>query len=210
MKIGIIGATGKAGSYIEDEAVERGHQVAAIVRNPSKVKDERVYIIERDLFDLTEDDIEPFDVIVDAFNAAPGDEIAHVESMRLLISLLSRHPSKRLIVVGGAGTLMSGNKRLMDTPEFPEAYLPAARQMARAFDELQATDVLNWTYISPSAFFDPDGNRTGRYEIGTDDVLTNSAGESYVSYADYAIAVVDEIEQGNHIKKRFTVVSGRN
>ncbi|WP_114569830.1 NAD(P)-dependent oxidoreductase [Exiguobacterium flavidum] len=210
MKIGIIGATGKAGSYIEDEAVERGHQVAAIVRNPSKVKDDRVYIVERDLFDLTEDDIEPFDVIVDAFNAAPGDEIAHVESIRLLISLLSRHPSKRLIVVGGAGTLMSGSKRLMDTPEFPEAYLPVSRQMARAFDELQATDVLNWTYISPSVVFDPNGNRTGRYEIGTDDVLTNSAGESYISYADYAIAVVDEIEQGKHIKKRFTAVSERS
>jgi putative NADH-flavin reductase len=210
MKIGVIGATGKAGSLITKEAVNRGHEVTAIVRNASKVDNKDVKVLEKDVFDLVSSDLEGFDVIVNAFNSAPGEETLHVEAGDKLIGLLKNASNTRLIVVGGAGSLfVDENKtvRLVDTPDFPEAYLPTASNMLKNLLELEKTQGLNWTYISPSAFFDPQGERTGNYVSGKDHLLVNAKGDSYISFADYAIAVIDEIEQPEHIKERFTVGS---
>jgi putative NADH-flavin reductase len=210
MKIGVIGATGKAGSLITKEAVNRGHEVTAIVRNASKVDNKDVKVLEKDVFDVVSSDLEGFDVIVNAFNSAPGEETLHVEAGDKLIGLLKNASNTRLIVVGGAGSLfVDENKtvRLVDTPDFPEAYLPTASNMLKNLLELEKTQGLNWTYISPSAFFDPQGERTGNYVSGKDHLLVNAKGDSYISFADYAIAVIDEIEQPEHIKERFTVGS---
>jgi putative NADH-flavin reductase len=210
MKIGVIGATGKAGSLITKEAVNRGHEVTAIVRTASKVDNKDVKVLEKDIFDLVSSDLEGFDVIVNAFNSAPGEETLHVEAGDKLIGLLKNASNTRLIVVGGAGSLfVDENKtvRLVDTPDFPEAYLPTASNMLKNLLELEKTEGLNWTYISPSAFFDPQGERTGNYVSGKDHLLVNAKGDSYISFADYAIAVIDEIEQPEHIKERFTVGS---
>lgn len=210
MKIGVIGATGKAGSLITKEAVNRDHEVTAIVRNASKVDNKDVKVLEKDVFDLVSSDLEGFDVIVNAFNSAPGEETLHVEAGDKLIGLLKNASNTRLIVVGGAGSLfVDENKtvRLVDTPDFPEAYLPTASNMLKNLLELEKTEGLNWTYISPSAFFDPQGERTGNYVAGKDHLLVNAKGDSYISFADYAIAVIDEIEQPEHIKERFTVGS---
>lgn len=210
MKIGVIGATGKAGSLIAKEAVKRGHEVTAIVRNASKVKETNVKVIEKDIFDLVSDDLKIFDVVVNAFNAAPGQEKSHVLAGRVLIKALEEAANTRLIVVGGAGSLFADAEktvRLFDTSDFPEAYLPTAKNMGINLMELQNTKHLKWTYISPSAFFDPQGKRTGKYEAGKDNLLVNSKGQSYISYADFAIAVLDEIEKPKHINERFTVVS---
>lgn len=208
MKIGIIGATGKAGSLILQEAVNRGHEVTAIVRSTAKIQEQGVKVLEKDIFDLKADDLQGFDVVVNAFNAAPGQEEKHIEAGKVLINALKDLSKTRLIVVGGAGSLFADESktiRVLETPDFPEAYFPTASNMAKNLEDLQSSGI-NWTYISPSAFFDPQGKRTGAYQKGTDQLLVNTKGESYISYADYAIAMVDEMENPTHANERFTVV----
>ncbi|BDG81888.1 MULTISPECIES: NAD(P)-dependent oxidoreductase [Bacillus] len=210
MKIGIIGASGKAGSLILKEAKERGHEVTAIVRNASKVQDQDTAILEKDVFELTAEDLKPFDALVNAFGAAPGQEHLHVEAGRTLISLLKDAKHTRLFVVGGAGSLFvdeDKTTRLMDTPEFPKEYLPTASNQGENLKDLQKADSISWTFLSPAAFFDPAGKRTGSYQKGKDNVIVNANGDSYISYADYAIAVLDELEHPSHKNERFTVVS---
>ncbi|WP_249705588.1 NAD(P)-dependent oxidoreductase [Bacillus zhangzhouensis] len=208
MKIGIIGATGKAGQEILKEAQSRGHEVTAIVRDAQKVTS--VAVLEKDVFHLEAEDINGFDVIVNAFGAPAGQEHLHVEAGKKLIDILKEAPDTRLIVVGGAGSLFvddAKTMRLVDTPEFPKEYIATASQQGENLKDLQKTEGLKWTFLSPAAFFDPAGKRTGSYVKGKDHLIVNSKGDSYVSYADYAIALVDEIEQAAHVGERFTVVS---
>lgn len=210
MKIGVIGATGKAGSLIVKEAVERGHEVTAIVRNASKLADKNVAVLEKDVFDLQADDLSPFHVVVNAFGAPAGQEHLHIEVGRSLIKALQRAPETKLIVVGGAGSLFvdeAKTTRLLDTAEFPKEYFATASSQMKNLVDLQNTIGINWTFISPAANFDPEGKRTGSYIKGRDNLIVNAKGESYVSYADYAIAVLDEIENPQHVNERFTVVS---
>jgi uncharacterized protein len=208
MKIAIVGASGKAGSLIVNEAVSRGHNVTAIVRNASKLQDKNTAVIEKDIFDLTADDLTTFDVVVNAFGAPLGEEQAHVDAGHALIEAL-KGTRTRLLVVGGAGSLfVDENKtvKLIDTPEFPDFVKPTAKGQGRNLEELQGTTDLTWTFVSPSAVFDAEGVRTGSYQSGKDHLLVNSQGESYISYADFAIAVVDEVENPKHLNQRFTVV----
>ena len=125
MKIGIIGATGKAGNLILKEALKRGHEVTAIVRNSQKVENPDVPVFEKDVFSLTAEDFAPFDVIVNAFGVPPEKAEQHIEAGRILIDALKEAPDTRLIVVGGAGSLFvdeARTTRLAETPEFPEAF----------------------------------------------------------------------------------------
>ncbi|MGG0789195.1 NAD(P)-dependent oxidoreductase [Peribacillus simplex] len=210
MKIGIIGASGKAGSLILKEALTRGHDVTAIVRDEAKVQIQGASVLEKDVFDLKSEDIKGFDVIVNAFGAAPGKEHLHVEAGKILIEAMKGAPQTKLIVVGGAGSLFVDEAktiRVLDTPEFPKEYFATAYNQSKNLGDLQNATGIQWTFISPSAFFDPQGNRTGRYTLGKDNLLVNSKGESYVSYADFALAVLDEIENPQHINQRFTVVA---
>ena len=208
MKIGLIGATGKVGQQVLQEALNRGLDVTAIVRNKAKMEDATIDVLEKDAFQLTKEDLQPFDVIVNAFGAPLGEEQPHVELGQQLIQALEK-TDKRLIVVGGAGSLyVDKNKQMtvMETPDFPHEFVPTARGQARNLQDLKDTQQLQWTFISPSAFFDPSGARTGDYTKGEEHLLVNSGNESYISYADYAIALVDELENGEHIRQRFTVV----
>ncbi|MGW8428193.1 NAD(P)-dependent oxidoreductase [Peribacillus simplex] len=210
MKIGIIGASGKAGSLILKEALTRGHDVTAIVRDEAKIQIQGASVLEKDVFDLKLEDIKGFDVIVNAFGAAPGGEHLHVEAGKILIEAMKGAPQTKLIVVGGAGSLFVDEAktiRVLDTPEFPKEYFATAYNQSKNLGDLQNATGIQWTFISPSAFFDPQGNRTGRYTLGKDNLLVNSKGESYVSYADFALAVLDEIENPQHINQRFTVVA---
>lgn len=209
MKIGIIGASGKAGSLILQEAINRGHEVTAIVREVAKITDKKVTVMEKSIFDLTSEDINQFEVVVNAFGAPLGEEQAHVDAGHALIEAL-KGTETRAIIVGGAGSLyVDENKtvRVIDTPDFPDMFKPTATGQGRNLTELQETADIRWTFISPSAIFDPEGKRTGSYQKGKDNLLVNSKGESYISYADYAIAVLDEIENPQHRNERFTVVS---
>lgn len=210
MRIAIIGASGKAGSLILKEALERGHEVTAIVRNAGKITDHQVSVVEKDVFGLTADDLKGYNVVVNAFGAAPGNESQHVEVGNILIAALKGAPETRLIVVGGAGSLFvdeAKTVRVLETPDFPKEYLPTAQNQGQNLNDLEQSEGIQWTFISPSAFFDPAGLRTGSYEQGKDHLLVNSKGQSYVSYADFAIAVLDEIENSKHVNERFTVVS---
>lgn len=211
MKIGIIGATGKAGSKISAESLIRGHDVIPLIRNASKLTDDKdSRYIEKDLYELTYEDIHDLDVVVDAFNAPAGKEELHQTSLTYIVSLVQGHETPRLIIVGGAGSLYVDDTmktRLMDTPDFPEEAKPTAINMGKAFDQLKLTEDVNWTYLSPSAFFDPEGKRTGNYQLGQDQLLTNSKGKSEISYADFALALVDEIENQQFINQRITVCS---
>ncbi|MEJ9301787.1 NAD(P)-dependent oxidoreductase [Priestia megaterium] len=206
MKIGVIGATGKAGQLIMEEAKQRGHEVTAVVRNASKLKNQ-TNVIEKDIFVITSKDIEQFDAVVNAFNAPPGSEQLHVESIQSLIKVF-QGVQTRLAVVGGAGSLFVDSEKttpLMSTEGFPAAYYPTASNMGKGLKELEKSTI-NWTYLSPAAFFDAEGARTGAYQLGKDHVITNSQNESYISYADYAIALIDELENENHVNERFAVV----
>lgn len=209
MKIAVIGATGKAGQKIVEEAVQRGHEVTAIVRSAAKVT-EAIPVIEKDVFDVTQEDVKGFDVVVNAFGAPAGQEDLHVKAGRHLISIF-QGISTKLVVVGGAGSLFVDPEkkvRVMDTPDFPAMYLATAQNQGQNLQDLQQSSI-TWTFISPSAFFDPEGPRTGHYTAGVDHLLVNDAGESYVSYADYAVAVVDELENPQHVNSRFTVTSNK-
>lgn len=207
--IAVIGATGKAGSRILKEALDRGHQVTAFVRDASKVENKSIPVVEKDVFDISAADLKPFDVVVNAFGAPFGQEHLHVDAGNALIEAIKGAPDTRLIVVGGAGSLFvdeAKTVRLVDTPEFPDFVRPTATNQGKNLDILQQTEGIQWTFISPSANFSL-GSRTGFYQTGKDRLLVNSKGESYVSYEDYAVAVVDEIENPKHINERFTVVS---
>ncbi|MET4563071.1 NAD(P)-dependent oxidoreductase [Lysinibacillus parviboronicapiens] len=209
MKIAVIGATGKAGQIIVEEALQRGHEVTAIVRSASKVT-ANIPVMEKDIFELTQEDVKGFDVVVNAFGAPFGEEELHVKVGRHLISIFSGVATK-LFVVGGAGSLFVDPEktvRVMDTPDFPEMFYATAKNQGENLKDLQASNI-TWTFLSPSAFFDPQGPRTGSYTVGIDHLLVNAAGESYVSYGDYAIALVDEIENPQHINSRFTVTSNK-
>ncbi len=210
MKIGIIGASGKAGSLILKEALTRGYEVTAIVRDEARVQIQGASVLEKDIFDLKAEDIKEFDVVVNAFGAAPGKEHLHVDAGKILIEAMKGAPQTKLIVVGGAGSLFVDEAktiRVLDTPEFPKEYFATAFNQSKNLGDLQNATDIQWTFISPSAFFDPQGNRTGGYKLGKDNLLVNSKGESYVSYADFALAVLDEIENPQHINQRFTVVA---
>lgn len=209
MKIAIIGASGKSGRRLVDEALRQGHEVTAIIRDKNTLTDKNIPILERDLFSLTPDDVSGFDAVINAFNAPAGREELHQSSLEHLIKVFEKTPHVRLIVVGGAGSLYTDkqkNMRLVESKNFPAAYFPAASNMAAAFAKLQGSNA-NWTYLSPAAMYDPTGKRTGSYTLGDDVLIANKSGESYVSYADYAIAMIDELKNKNHVRKRFTVVS---
>lgn len=206
MKIGVIAANGKVGRLIVKEALERGMDVTAIVRSANKTEAKKV--IQKDIMALTREDLEGFDVVVDAFGVW-GDEKMNLHSVTLnhLADILS-DTKTRLLVVGGAGSLYTDQTHTMtisETPDFPKAYLPVANGMGKALEELRKRNDVKWTYISPAAEFDPEGKKTGSYVLAGEEFTVNEKGESYISYADYALALVDEAEKGNHIRERISV-----
>ena len=209
MKIAIIGATGKAGKLIMEEALKRGLDVTAIVRNKSKLSNSSVKLIEKDLFDLKKDDLKDFDTVVSAFGAWEEKELSkHGEVMNHLCDILA-DTNIRLMIVGGAASLfVNHSMMLIDSPDFPKDWINLAKNSNKAFEILKATKNVLWTYVSPSADFQADGKKTGEYRIGDKDELCfNSKGESMISYADYAIGFVDEIENKKFLNKRITLVS---
>ena len=207
MKVAVICANGKEGKLIVKEALDRGLDVTAVVRGETKSAAEK--IIAKDLFDLTSEDLKGFDAVVDAFGAwTPETLPQHSTSLKVLCDALSGSET-RLLVVGGAGSLYVNPEHTATVSEganFPEAFKPLASAMAKALKELRERNDVKWTYISPAADFQADGEKTGKYILGGEELTLNSNGESVISYADYAIAMVDEIEKGNHIGQRISVV----
>ncbi|MEW4414277.1 NAD(P)-dependent oxidoreductase [Clostridium sp. AN503] len=208
MKIAVVCANGKAGKLIVKEALHRGLEVTAVVRGANQSLAEKV--IQKDLFDLTASDLEGFDVVVDAFGAwTPETLPLHSSSLKHLCDILSGSDT-RLLVVGGAGSLYVNKvhtAQVMDGADFPDMFKPLASNMGKALQELRAREDVRWTYISPAGDFQADGARTGRYIMGGEELTLNSRGESVISYADYAAALVDEAVNGEHIRQRISVVA---
>lgn len=207
MKIAVIGANGKSGQLIVKEAVEKGLDVTAVTRSENKSAAKN--IIKKDLFSLTKEDLKDFDVVVTAFGTwTPETLPQHITSLKHLSDVLSG-TNKRLLIVGGAGSLYVDKElttQLSQTPDFPADYLPLANAMAEGLKELRKRDDVKWTYISPAANFVADGKKTGEYILAGEVFTVNDKGESSISYADYAVALVDEIIKGNHIKERISVL----
>ncbi len=208
MKIAVICANGKEGKLIVKEALERGLDVTAVVRGENQSAASKV--IQKDLFALTSADLEGFDAVIDAFGAwTPETLPQHSTSLKHLCDLVSGSEI-RLLVVGGAGSLYVNPEhtaQVMDGADFPEIFKPLAAHMGKALEELRARTDVKWTYISPAGDFQADGPRTGKYLLGGEELLLNAKGESVISYADYAIAMVDEAVNGNHIRQRISVVA---
>lgn len=207
MKVAVVCANGKAGRLIVKEAVERGLDVTAIVRSENQTVAQNV--VKKDLFDLTAADLEPYDVVVDAFGAWAEDQLPqHSTSLKHLCDLLSGKQT-RLLVVGGAGSLYVNPEhtvQVCDGADFPAIFLPLAKAQGKALAELRERNEVRWTFISPAGDFQAEGERTGEYILAGEELTLNEKGESVISYADYAIAMVDELTKGNHIQERISVV----
>ena len=207
MKIAVVCANGKAGQLIVKEAVSRGFDVTAVVRGKNRTAAQSAVV--KDLFDLTAEDLAGFDAVVDAFGAwTPETLPQHSTSLKHLCDVLSGTDT-RLLVVGGAGSLYVNKEHTACASEgsdFPEVFKPLANAMAKALGELRGRNDVKWTYISPAGDFQADGERSGKYILAGEELTLNAKGESVISYADYAVAMVDEIEKGNHIHQRISVV----
>ena len=167
-------------------------------------------VVKKDLFDLTSADLAGFDVVIDAFGAWTEETLPqHSSSLKHLCDILSGTPA-RLLVVGGAGSLYVNAEHtacVADGQDFPDAFKPLAAAMAQALGQLRQRQDVRWTYISPAGDFQAEGIRTGKYILGGEELILNSKGESVISYADYAIAMIDEAVSGNHIQERISVVA---
>jgi putative NADH-flavin reductase len=201
MKIAVIGASGNAGSRITAELARRDHAVTAIARNPDKIaKLANVTAAKGEVLDqagLTRL-IAGHDAAISSVHFMASDPVR-------LIAAASESKVGRYLVVGGAGSLeVAPGVRLVTTPGFPVAYKAEAEKGAEFLDLLRAEKQLNWTFLSPSALFTA-GERTGRFRLGTDRLLTAEDGKSWISFEDFAVALADEIERPAHIRQRFTV-----
>ena len=206
-KIAIVAVNGKAGKKIAEEAVNHGFDVTGFGRHTNDTAAQ--HYVKKDLFDLTKEDLAGFDAVVDAFGAFTPETLPlHTTSLMHLADLVAGTDT-RLLVVGGAGSLYvdkDHTTHLSETPDFPDAFKPLATAMGEALDKLRERNDVNWIYISPAADFQADGAKTGKYILGGEELTLNPAGESVISYADYAVAMVDEIEKGTHNKERISVV----
>jgi uncharacterized protein len=200
VKIALVGASGNAGSRILKELSDRGHSITAIARHPEKIASlPSVTAMKGDVAD--KDGLAALlkghDAVISSIRFSDG-------SPNLMLEVVRAAGVKRYLVVGGAGSLeVAPGKRLVDLPDFPAAYKPEASAATAYLDMLKGLSDLDWTFLSPSALFSA-GERTGKFRLGKDQLLSNEKGSS-ISYEDYAIALVDEIEQPRHVRQRFTV-----
>lgn len=208
MKIAVVAANGRVAKKVIAEAVSRGLEVVAFGRHDENDTQAKVYH-KKDILDLTKEDLAGFDVVVDGFGARTAEQQPmYVKTSQYLCDLLSGTDT-RLLVVGGAGSLYVNQEHtavLSDSPDFPAEFLPVARAQGEELAKLRERNDVKWTFISPAADFQADGERTGKYLLAGEQFTLNSRNESIISYADYAIAMVDEIESGKHIQQRISVV----
>jgi uncharacterized protein len=200
MKVVLIGASGQAGSRLLAELLRRGHHVTAIARHPEKIASEPNVVARKgDVFDKTglAALIKGHDAVVSAVHFTQSDP-------KLLIEAVKDSGVKRYFVVGGAGSLeVAPGVKLIDTPQFPAAHKAEAAKGGEFLDLLREETALDWTFLSPSAMVGP-GERTGKFRLGKDQLLTSDKGSS-ISWEDYAIAAVDELEKPAHVRQRFTI-----
>jgi putative NADH-flavin reductase len=201
MKVAVIGATGKIGCKITAELLQRGHSVTAIARHPEKApSDPKVNALKGDVTDPESVAalVRGHDAVISSAPFTPGISAQVIEAVR-------KSGVKRYIAVGGAGSLTAADGKLvMDNPQIPAEWLPSIKEGAQLLKLLRADQQLDWTFFSPAVFIGP-GERTGKFRLGGDEVVAAADGKSSISYDDYAIALVDELEHPRHVRRRFTI-----
>jgi len=211
VKVVIIGASGQIGAFIRDEALARDHQVTAIVRNPEKITvwNPRLTVVKADILkDKVDELVKGHDAVISAYNPGWSNPDIYNEQIRgykAIIDGVKKSGIKRLLVVGGAGTLeVAPGLLVLDTTNFPEKVKGGVLATRETLYMLKEEKELEWTFLSPSSSIAP-GERTGHYRVGKDQLLKNAEGESKISTQDYAVAMLDELEHPQHIRERFTV-----
>jgi putative NADH-flavin reductase len=211
MKLVLFGATGHIGHAILDEALARGHDITAVVRDSSRIKQqhEKLHVVtgtvEESAIWLAY--AKYADAVIASLSARRSGNYDEVpNTAQKLLETLDGTNVKRLLWVGGAASLeVAPGVKVIDDPHFPEAWKPEALAQARALEVFRASKAdVDWTYISPAALIE-DGERTGKYRIGGDKLLTDDKGDSRISVADYAIALLDRLEKGDALRQRITV-----
>ena len=214
MKVALIGATGFVGAAILKELLHRGHEVVALARHPGKLTSQpHLHAIQADVLDAAQVQkaVAGVDAVVSAYNAGWSNPDIYAEFMRAsraIVQGIEAAGVRRYLVVGGAGSLYVNGKQLVDTPDFPAAIKPGATAARDMYAELQKETRLDWTMLSPPIGFHPGGptGRTGQYRTGKDEPLMQPDGApGTISDADLAVALVDALERGAHVRERFTV-----
>jgi len=208
MKIALIGASGHIGSEIAREALRRGHTVTAIVRSESRLQNDLPGINMKvaDLFDeaALRDAVAGHDVIASAYGPGNGDVNALLRATDALIAAARASSVKRLVVVGGAGSLeIAPGQQLVDSPSFPAAYKELALKHREGFNRLKQISDLQWTFFAPAGMIGP-GEKTGQYRVGRNTLIADASGSSRISYPDYADAFVNELERAEHPQQIVT------
>lgn len=217
MNIALIGPSGFVGAAVLQELLQRGHQVTALARNPAKLAAHaRLRVVQADVQDEKQvaGAVEGHDAVVSAYNPgwnAPDLYNEFLRGSRAILAGVKRSGVKRVLVVGGAGSLyVAPGVQLVDTPEFtghvPPNIVPGAKAARDLLTELQQETQLDWSFVSPAAMLKP-GERTGRYRLGGDQLLTDGAAPAGISVQDLAVAIVDELEQPQHSRRRFTAAN---
>ncbi|KUJ70300.1 NADH-flavin reductase [Streptomyces albus subsp. albus] len=209
MRITVFGATGNVGRRVVAEALARGHEVTAVVRDPARATDlpaaARIRTGHADRADDVAELTAGQDLVISATRPAPGSEAELVATARALLTGLAR-TGVRLLLVGGAGslTLPGTGGTVEDAPDFPASWRPIALACTAQLEVCRAERGVDWAYLSPAALLEP-GERTGRYRLGTDELLVDAEGNSAISMEDLAVALLDEAEHPRHHRTRFTV-----
>jgi len=211
MKVALLGATGFVGSALLKEALDRGHIVTAIVRHPEKLeKREGLTAKAGDVYDTSSLAalISGNDALISAFNPGWKDPNLYDDQVRgtaSIIAAIKKAGIRRVLWVGGAGGLeVKPGVRVVDSPDLPTWVKPGSLATINALDQLRKEPELQWSYLSPSAELKP-GQRTGKFRLGSDQLLVDATGQSKISVQDYAVAMIDELEHPTHVRQRFTV-----
>ncbi|MHC8950426.1 NAD(P)-dependent oxidoreductase [Sphingobacterium hungaricum] len=212
MKVALVGATGFVGQAILKELTDRNHEVTAIARDVTKLKDlPNVIAIQADVNDVNalSSALKGSDAVVNAFNPGwtnPNLYEDFTKGSRSILEAVKESGVKRYVVIGGAGSLYIGDKQLIEDENFPKAIKPGALAATEYLEVIKREDELDWTFFSPSIEMSPEtsGKRTGKYRTGLENPVFNDEGRSVISVEDLAVAIVDELENNKFVQKRFT------
>ena len=211
MKLALIGASGFVGAAVLQEALDRGHQVTGIVRNPAKLPQHAALnAVAGDAYnaEALAAHFKGHDAVIHAFNPGWGTADIRerfIQGSQAIIAASKQANVQRLLVVGGAGSLyVAPGLQLIDTPDFPAEYKEGAEGARQALNLLKSETTLAWSFISPPALLQP-GARSGQFRIGGDQLLMNGDAPAQISVADLAVAIIDEMEHPHHLRQRFTV-----